>query len=138
MDTAIALSLQDRNHPIGAGLMAVNLHQRVNRLGQLARHEKAQLDFAEVGHLRGDPQNGPRHIRAKFLATNGAVRGLFNSWAVLSGNIAAHPPHAWRTGAHTNGRRKRRSAADGLHGFFKRCHGSFFVNTNVIVKQTPT
>lgn len=89
-------------------------------------------------HLRRHPQNGPRHIWAKFFAAHSAVCCLLNGWAVLCGDIAAHPPHARRTGADTDGRGKRRSTADGLHRLLKWCHGSFFVNTNVIVKQTPT
>lgn len=138
MDTAITLSLQNRDDPVGSGLMAVNLHQCVDRLGQLAWNKKAQLDFAWFRHLRRDPQNGPSHIRPKLLAAHSAVRGLLNSGAVLSRDVPAYPPHARRTGADTNGRGKRRGTANGLHGLLKWCHGSFFVNTNVIVKQTPT
>jgi hypothetical protein len=89
-------------------------------------------------HLRRHPQNTPRHIWAKFFAAHSAVCCLLNGWAVLCWDVAAHPPHARRTGADTNGRGKRRGTADGLHGLLKWCHGSFFVNTNVIVKQTPT
>ena len=81
-------------------------------------------DWCSCGDLlAGVAQHGPIHVRPDVLATDGAVRGALDGWAVLCRNVAAQRPVAHRLHGPADGPGQRSRSAGDFNCSCKCVHG---------------